>query len=461
MLSIRYPLTRSLLICSAFVLASVLLSSFLTAESSAANVKFPDRATVNGRNLVLPVKNPASTPVKGTLNLKSGSKQVGRVNFRIPAKQTQRVRVRLPRNLANQIVKKSKVKLRLVMNVRTAGGKPQTVRRSLTAVKKTGNGGPQGSPINGTYRESNGWTMVVEGGLVKGFTGTISTYCTVTKRQKNVYFAMFGDDPFPKVGSDGSYTWEATTNYGFVKLKYEGRIVGGVASGKMMVEDRSLIFGTGRIEFDYCFAGRDYKLTRDAASATAGTSAKAGKKPKKQGSAGWRIANVKLDGWSQHRLIEAGDNFTAEGRVRYRTRGPLNGGRARLQPRQPRLAEPLSVQGLRWSSYTQAKLSTNHGSWNCSHNQPPITGGLAGSFTVLAKKVRVQWSLSPTMLRCKGSAPKWSFPGLPIKAMTSTFSRQLLKGSRAQLPVEIEHEWRDEAGLHEVHWDGTITLRRG
>jgi cytoskeletal protein CcmA (bactofilin family) len=73
---------------------------------------------------------------------------------------------------------------------------------------------------------------------------------------------MFGDDPDPRVAADGSFTWEATRGYGFVKLRFDGRIVGDVVRGRLMVEDRSVIRGSDRFEFDYCFAGDDFELKR-------------------------------------------------------------------------------------------------------------------------------------------------------------------------------------------------------
>ena len=49
---------------------------------------------------------------------------------------------------------------------------------------------------------------------------------------------MFGDHPDPEVSGDGSFAYEATTGYGFVKLKFEGRLDGVTATGKLVVEDR-------------------------------------------------------------------------------------------------------------------------------------------------------------------------------------------------------------------------------
>ena len=104
--------------------------------------------------------------------------------------------------------------------------------------------------------------MVAEG-KVTAFNGQISTYCTASEEQKTVAFGMFGDDPDPVVGADGSFAYEATTGYGFVKLKYEGRLSGDTLTGKLVVEDRSPISTSdGRLEFDYCFAGADWTATR-------------------------------------------------------------------------------------------------------------------------------------------------------------------------------------------------------
>jgi len=110
--------------------------------------------------------------------------------------------------------------------------------------------------------------MVIENGIVQNFNGTITLYCTKQAKQETVTFAMIGDDPKPHVAADGSFAWEATKNYGFQKLKFSGRVSGGKATGKIVVEDRPLIQGadpvTGmpRIEAEYCFAGADFALTR-------------------------------------------------------------------------------------------------------------------------------------------------------------------------------------------------------
>jgi hypothetical protein len=121
----------------------------------------------------------------------------------------------------------------------------------------------QPSGPDGTYRGAGGLTIIVAGGAVTSFNGQITTYCTKAEEQKSVAFGMFGDDPAPVVAPDGSFAYEATTNYGFVKLKYEGRLSGDTAAGTLVVEDRSPIStDDGRLDFDYCFAGGDWSATR-------------------------------------------------------------------------------------------------------------------------------------------------------------------------------------------------------
>ncbi len=47
-----------------------------------------------------------------------------------------------------------------------------------------------------------------------------------------------------------------------MKLKFDGRISGETAKGKLVAEDRSPLLGTGRFEFDYRFAGKEWTLRR-------------------------------------------------------------------------------------------------------------------------------------------------------------------------------------------------------
>lgn len=444
-----------------------------------ANIKLSDRAVLKRDHMILDLRNTATSPLRATVSAVRGKRQVGRASLQVPARSKRSLRLRLKPGLARKIKKQGKVRLSLVLRVRVGNRPERRMRRGVTVVgsRKTGGGngsgkpdGPAAPPLDGQYKDSAGWTMAVEDGVVKGFSGSISTYCTVTRRQKTVYFAMIGEDPSPRVAADGSYSWEATRGYGFVKLKFEGRIVNGKARGKMMVEDRSMILGSGRIEFDYCFAGREYELTRESNAKRAAAvsslegpgriSSVAGRSGRRAKPARWKISRVKLDGWSHHRFSEGDERFEAKGRIAYRTKGRLAGPPADLSRRRIPLATPLSTRGITWTGYSDATLSTATGSWSCSHNQRPIRAGLAGSFTVLAKRVRVQWSLAPTLLRCPEGAPKWSFPGLPLAAMTSTFPSKLLRGRSARIPVDIQHRWSDDAGSHEVHWDGFVHLKR-
>ena len=110
--------------------------------------------------------------------------------------------------------------------------------------------------------------MVIKDGVVTNFNGSITTFCTKASKQQNHTFAMVADDPDPRVAPSGAFTWEATAGYGFDKLKFDGVVKDGRVSGKMMVESRPPISGADpvsgmpRIEFEYCFAGRDYTLQR-------------------------------------------------------------------------------------------------------------------------------------------------------------------------------------------------------
>ena len=116
--------------------------------------------------------------------------------------------------------------------------------------------------FDGEYRAPDGQVMKVQGGKVVAFTGTLTIYCTRAGKQKVAQYGMYADDPPPTVAADGTFAWEATAGYGFEKLKFDGRISGDTATGKLVVEDRSPLLGSDRIEFDYCFAGKDWSLTR-------------------------------------------------------------------------------------------------------------------------------------------------------------------------------------------------------
>ena len=86
--------------------------------------------------------------------------------------------------------------------------------------------------------------MIIKQGIVTNFNGSITIYCTKAGEQQSHTFAMIGDDPDPSVAADGSFAWEATSGYGFDKLKFDGVAKGGRVTGKMVAESRPLIQGT-------------------------------------------------------------------------------------------------------------------------------------------------------------------------------------------------------------------------
>ena len=126
--------------------------------------------------------------------------------------------------------------------------------------------------MNGRYKGRPGgqadWVAIVKDGKVENFNGTTTLYCADSRTQRKVTFGMFGDDPDPRIGPDGSVAWEATKGYGTLKLKFRATAAGGALIGNAVVEERRPIQGadpvTGmpRIEFDYCFAGQDFALVR-------------------------------------------------------------------------------------------------------------------------------------------------------------------------------------------------------
>lgn len=223
--------------------------------------------------VALSVRNPNTYGLRGKVVLRSGRKVVASAKLSLPAEARRTLRLRLTRPAARRLAAKRKLRLSLSATVTGPTGPPTRVKRRLgvSAPPKPGSTPKPGAPpttppedegIDGTYSESNGWTMVVQSGQVISFSGTLSLYCTESARQKNVSFGMYADDPDPTVAPDGTFAWEAMTGYGFVKLKYQGRIDGRTATGNAVVEDRSPLLGTGRFEFDYCFAGRDFQLAK-------------------------------------------------------------------------------------------------------------------------------------------------------------------------------------------------------
>ena len=222
-------------------------------------------ATRKGKKVSVTVTNPYAFALKGTLQLKRGRKVVAKAALKLAARasRTLKLRVRKPG--------------RSLLAVATLRGPVGVARRttaalSVTAAKPAKPGKPGQGGVDGTYRGSGAgadWVMVIRKGIVESFNGSISIYCTKAGEQQNLSFGMLGDDPEPPVAADGSFAWEATKGYGFDKLKFDGVAKGGRVTGKMMVESRPLIQGvspiTGlpRLEAEYCFAGREYTLTKD------------------------------------------------------------------------------------------------------------------------------------------------------------------------------------------------------
>ncbi|MDW5592743.1 hypothetical protein VSS74_00240 [Conexibacter stalactiti] len=228
--------------------------------------------------VTIALANPYDVALKGSLTLKQGSRKAGSAKVSLTARGNRSLTVKLSKPAARTLAKKRSLKLSATLTLRGPSGKARTTRATVTAKlgpaprrgtpTRPGNdggrtgGGRSGAGFDGTYRAPDGQVMVVENGRVLSFSGTITTYCTKSSKQKNVSYGMFGDDPDPTVAADGSFAYEATRGYGFIKLKFDGRINGDVVTGKFNVEDTSPLLGTGRFEFDYCFAGKDYSLSR-------------------------------------------------------------------------------------------------------------------------------------------------------------------------------------------------------
>lgn len=221
----------------------------------------------------LTVTNPYAFKLTGKVVAKRGRRAAGSARIALRAGATATVRLKLTAPTRAVLARKRSVKLALAATMRAPAGRARVTRRTVTVTLSAparrapaGRGpagrAPAGNGFDGRYAAPDGWVMVVDGGIVKAFNGDLTTYCTASKKQKRVAFGMYGDDPKPAVAADGSVTYEATRGYGFVKLRFSGRISGGVAKGRLMVEDRSPLYGTGRLEFDYCFAGDDWELKR-------------------------------------------------------------------------------------------------------------------------------------------------------------------------------------------------------
>lgn len=242
-------------------------------------LKLAATATATRAGVVsLSLTNPYTFKLSGRAVLRQGRRTAGTATVKLGASGSSIVRLRLSKPVARTLARKRAVKLSLAVTLRAPVGKARTTRRTVTVklgapprratprtpARRDDGGGTtgRGGSFDGTYRASDGQVMAVEGGVVKSFSGDLTLYCTKSGKQKRVAYGMFGDDPDPTIAADGTFAYEATTGYGFLKLKYDGRIQGDTATGKLMVEDRSPLLGGDKIDFDYCYAGKEWTLTR-------------------------------------------------------------------------------------------------------------------------------------------------------------------------------------------------------
>ena len=220
-------------------------------------VTLAPRARLKGARASVVVVNPHAVPLTGTLELRRGRKRVGTAALALAAGKARTVKVKLKGGRPGRLTARA--------TLRAAEGPARTTKAKLTA--KRGR-----VPVDGRYKGRSGgqadWVAIVEDGKVENFNGTTTLYCADSRTQRKVAFGMFGDDPDPRIGPDGSVAWEATKGYGTVKLKFRATAAGGALIGNAVVEERRPIQGadpvTGmpRIEFDYCFAGQDFALVR-------------------------------------------------------------------------------------------------------------------------------------------------------------------------------------------------------
>lgn len=243
-------------------------------RESGPRVTIAGKATATRAGVAsLTFTNPYDFKLTGRVTARSGRRDAGSARVALAPGASATVKLKITGAARKTLTRKRAVKLSLAATVRAPEGRARVSRRTVTVklgapARRAPSGRaptgrqPGGGGFDGTYRASNGYTLVVAGGVVTTFNGDVTTYCTRSQRQKRVAFGMYGDDPDPKVAADGSFSYEATRGYGMVKLRFDGRISGTTAKGRLMVEDRSPLLGTGRIEFDYCFAGDDWELQR-------------------------------------------------------------------------------------------------------------------------------------------------------------------------------------------------------
>lgn len=244
---------------------------YASVRTSGPRVSIAAKATGTSKGVAsLTLTNPYDFKLTGSVTARQGRRAAGRARVTLAPGATATVGLRLTAAARRTLTSKRSVKLSVAATMRAPAGRARTTSRTVSvrlaatarrpAARNPRGGGRAG--FDGTYRASDGQTMVVAGGVVTSFNGDLTLYCTRAGKQKRVAYSMLGDDPDPKVAADGSFAWEATRGYGFLKLKFDGRIRGDTAAGRLVVEDRSPLLGTGRFEFDYCFAGKEWRLTR-------------------------------------------------------------------------------------------------------------------------------------------------------------------------------------------------------
>ncbi|MBS1678008.1 MAG: hypothetical protein JST08_11540 [Actinobacteria bacterium] len=277
----RRSLVRLLLACG--LTMAIALSAAAGASAAVRSLVLPKQVPARGAALSVLVANPNGFDAKATLELRLEKKRLARTSLTVPAHGRQSIRIELDRSTRTTLAGAKAPRLSAVASFRDPSGRLRRATSTIAVTGVQGGRGDDGTPSpgapkgpsappptpgpsagpDGTYHGAGGLSVVISGGKVTSFNGQITTYCAMSETQKNVSFGMYGEDPSPQVGADGSFAWEATNGYGFVKLKFEGRVSGGNAAGNLVVEDRSpLLTGEGRLEFDYCFAGTEWTATR-------------------------------------------------------------------------------------------------------------------------------------------------------------------------------------------------------
>ena len=241
-------------------------------RSGGPKVTIAGKASAAKRVVSVSATNPYAFALKGKLALKQGKKTIAKGKLTLAANAVRTVKLKVSAKVARTLSRRRKLKLTAAATMTGPVGKARTTSRKLmVAVAKPGKPGKGASGIDGVYKGSGGsagWSLVIRNGVVENFNGRASLFCTKASKQVSETFAMIADDPDPVVAPDGSFAWEATKGYGFLKVKYKGTVRNGVVKGNLVLEDRPPVPGsdpvTGmpRIEFEYCFVGQDFELKR-------------------------------------------------------------------------------------------------------------------------------------------------------------------------------------------------------